>query len=262
MISVTSSQLEAWIAVFFWPFLRVLGFVLSEPVFGNRAVPLRMRAGLAFFLAWMVAPLVPAAASVPIDSPQALLVAAQQLLIGFVLGFAMRLVLAGIEAAGQIIGLSMGLGFAVFFDPQNSAQTPVMGQVMSVFALLVFFAINGHLLVIAGLVESFHILPIGDGLAGAGFAAVAQAAGQIFLVGVLLSLPVVVAILIANVAFGILTRAAPQLNIFAVGFPITILAGFLLLLLALPYVQPHVARLWETGALQALELLQGMRPAR
>ncbi|MEO1765848.1 flagellar biosynthetic protein FliR [Thiobacter aerophilum] len=263
MITVTSVQLEAWLAVLLWPFLRIAALLVSEPLLGHRAIPLRARLAFALVLAWLLAPVLPSPPPVGLASAQGLLIAVQQILIGLSLGFAMRLVLAAVEMAGAIAGLSMGLGFALFYDPQNSAQVPVLGQFMGLLAILVFFAINGHLMVIAALVESFRILPISAvPLAAGGFQALAMAGGQLFVVGVMLSLPVLAALLIVNVAMGVMSRAAPQLNLFAVGFPLTLMAGFAVLLLALPHFGPHFVRLYEDGLNMSMSFLAALAGKR
>lgn len=256
MISITSSQLDAWIALFIWPFLRVLGLMLSEPLFGHRALPRRVKMGLALILTLTIAPLLDPPPLVSMTSPQAIIMAVQQLIIGYALGFSMRIVLSAIEMAGHVSGMTMGLGFAVFFDPQNSAQSPVLAQFIGVFAILVFLAIDGHMIVISALVQSFYIVPIStEPLHAAGFMAFAESGGKIFLVGLMLSLPMLSALLIVNIAMGILTRAAPQLNLFAVGFPLTLSAGFVVLAMSLPYMLPPMTRLLSEGVLEGLKLI-------
>lgn len=256
MISITSAQIDAWIAVFLWPFLRISALMISEPVLGNRAIPIRVRIGFSFMLAVLVASILPAPPPVELASATGLLMAAQQIIIGLTIGFTMRILMAAIEMAGSLAGLTMGLGFATFYDPQNSAQVPVVGQFMGLLAILMFFAINGHLMVITALVESFQVLPISaKPFAAGGFQALALAGGQIFVIGVLLSLPVMAALLIVNVAMGVMSRAAPQLNLFAVGFPLTLTAGFVVLLMALPYLAPHFSRLYEEGVASALKIV-------
>jgi flagellar biosynthetic protein FliR len=263
MISITSVQIDAWIAAFLWPFLRISALMISEPLLGHRAVPIRVRIGFAFMLAVLVASTLPEPPPVEVASATGLLVAAQQLVIGFAIGFSMRILLAAIEMAGSLAGLMMGLGFATFYDPQNSAQVAVVGQFMGLIAILMFFAINGHLMVIAALVESFNVLPISaKPFAAGGFQALALAGGQIFVIGLLLSLPVLAALLIVNVAMGVMSRAAPQLNLFAVGFPLTLTAGFAVLLMALPYFAPHFIRLYEEGVAMALKIVGMLAGAR
>ncbi len=256
MISITSSQLEAWLAVLIWPLIRISGLMLVEPLLSNRGIPARLRMGIAFILTLTIAPLLPAPPKFDYISAQGLLMAGQQLLIGVTLGFVMRLVLAGVEMAGHIAGLTMGLGFASFFDPQSGAQSPVLAQFLGIVAILIFVTINGHLLVVSAIFESFHVLPITtDPISAKGFMALVEAAGQMFMIGVTLSLPLVTAILIANVGLGVLARAAPQLNLFAIGFPLMITAGFVVLMLSLPYIVQPIARLLEESVLQGLRIV-------
>lgn len=263
MLTLTSGELEAWLAAFLWPFLRIAALMLSEPLLGHRAIPLRARLAMSLLLAVVLAPVVAPSPAVGLASAEGLAIAVQQILIGLAMGFSMRLLLAAVEMAGSIAGLSMGLGFAVFYDPQNSAQVPVVGQFTGLIAILVFFAINGHLMVLAALAESFRILPIGSQpLAATGFMRLALAGGQVFALGVLLALPVLAALLIVNVALGVMSRAAPQLNLFAVGFPLTLLAGFAVLLLALPYLAPHFVSLYEEGLAATLKILGALAGVR
>ncbi len=256
MISVTSTQLDAWFGLFIWPFLRIVGVMLSEPVLGHRALPRRIKMGLAMILTITIAPLLDAPPTIGFTSAQGIVIAVQQLIIGFSLGFSIRLVLSSIEMSGHMTGLTMGLGFAVFFDPQNSAQSPVLAQFIGVFAMLVFLSMNGHLMVISALVQSFQVIPITtDPLQIGGFKAFAEAGGQIFVIGLMLSLPMLAALLIVNIALGILTRAAPQLNLFAIGLPLTLIGGLVVMLMALPYLLPPMTKLLEEGVLHGLKLI-------
>lgn len=262
MISLTSTQLEAWLAYLIWPLIRVTGLMLAEPILSNRGVPIRLRMGIAVVLTLTVAPLLPTPPAVDFLSPQGVVMAAQQLLIGITLGFMMRIVLNGVEMAGHIAGLSMGLGFATFFDPQSGAQSPVLAQFLGIITILLFLASNGHLLMIAALFESFQVLPISTNpLPAQGFMNLLEATGQMFVIGVTLSLPLVAAILIANVGLGVLARAAPQLNLFAIGFPLMLTAGFVVLMISLPYIVQPIARLMENAVLQGIELLKVWRVA-
>ncbi|MDP1671920.1 MAG: flagellar biosynthetic protein FliR, partial [Burkholderiales bacterium] len=148
-------------------------------------------------------------------------------------------IFTAVEMAGELIGLQMGLGFAVFYDPLSSGQMPVVGQFLGLVATLTFLALNGHLMMIATLADSFREMPITatavDPLA---WRTIAGWGSRILYSALLLSLPVVAALLTTNIALGVLTRAAPQLNVFAVGFPITLTVGFGALLLLLPFFTP------------------------
>lgn len=256
MISFTSVQMDAWIAAFFWPFFRILALVASAPFFGARGIPASVKIGFAFVLTVLVAPLLGPMPSVQPASAQGLFIVAQQLMIGFAMGLAMRVVFSAIEMAGHIMGLQMGLGFATFFDPQNSAQIPLMGQFLGIVAMLLFLAVNGHLLVITALVESFQALPIGlHPFAGQGWKTLALWGGEIFRGGMLIALPVVAVLMMVNVALAILTRAAPQLNIFVVGFPLTLAVGFIVISLSLGYFLPVFNTMIEAGVQTMMKIV-------
>ena len=250
MISITTQQWYAWIAAFLWPFLRVLGLIVAEPVLGHRAVPVPAKLGLALFITLVIAPLLPPMPQVEPASAAGLLIAIQQLVIGLAMGFAIRVALTAAEMAGQLAGLQTGLGFAVFFDPESSAQSAVVGQFVGLFAILVFLSTNGHALVLGALAETFRALPVSSApVSPLGLRVLVDWGGAIFSAGLLISLPVVAALLIANLTVGIMTRAAPQLNLFAVGFPITLTVGLVALYLAIPYLGPAIAQLFEQAIL-------------
>jgi flagellar biosynthetic protein FliR len=263
MITVTSGQWYAWIAMFLWPFLRVFGLVLAEPILGHASVPQRAKIGLAIFITLVLAPVLPPLPAVEPSSAAGILIGVQQLLIGLAMGFTLRIALTGIEAAGHLIGLQMGLGFAVFFDPQSSAQTAVVGQFLGLFAILIFLSIDGHVLLITALAHTFTTLPISaEPVTPMGWRLLVGWGGEIFRTGLIISLPVVAALLVANIAIGIMTRAAPQLNIFAVGFPLTLAVGFFALWLAVPFMGPQIASLFEQAVLVGLSIVEHLAPAR
>lgn len=248
MLSVTTAQLYGWLAAFLWPFARVAALVATAPVLGSPLCPARVKIGLAALLALLLAATLGPLPAIAPASAQGLLLLAEQVLIGSAMGFAMQIVFEAVALAGEIAGLQMGLGFATLYDPQLPGQVAVVGEYLNLVASLVFLAINGHLLVIAGLAQSFRVFPLSLAPFGApGMHALLEWGTQIFSFGLLLSLPLLAALLITNLALGILSRAAPQLNIFAVGFPLTILVGFVMLLLAAPEVGPLVSRFVERG---------------
>ena len=246
MISITSAQLDAWLVLIVWPLTRILALVATAPIIGTPQFPVSAKIGLAVALTALVAPTLPASGVDP-GSGTGLMMLARELMLGVAMGLTMRVVFAAIGMAGDVIGLQMGLGFAQFYDPQTNATAPVISQFLGLLASLAFLAMNGHLMLIATLVESFHSVP--PGLAGlpANWLTLAQFGSTILQVGLLLSLPLIAVLLITNAALAVLTRAAPALNIFAIGFPITLAIGFLALLLALPYFEPNFARLFESG---------------
>jgi flagellar biosynthetic protein FliR len=252
----TSAEIAAWIGSFLWPFFRVAAMVTSSPVFGVRAVPVRARLAVALALTITLVPLLPPAPALDPLTPGAVLVTVQQILIGLALGVLLRMVFAALELAGEAISQLMGLGFASLVDPQNGVQVPVLSQYYLLLATLVFFALGGHLLWIQVLAESFRVLPVApQGLAPGGAWALAGFAGQMFAWAVQLALPVVAALLVVNLAFGVLMRAAPQLNVFSVGFPVSLLLGFVLILVSLSPLLQKLTPLTLAGAEHATRVL-------
>jgi len=254
MINLTSAQMELWLAAFAWPLTRILALIASAPVIGNPSVPVSIKIGLGLLLTVLVAPLVSVPAGITPGSATGLLIMAQQMLIGLAMGFAMQVVFYASELAGEFIGLQMGLGFATLYDASVPGFIPILGQYLGVVFSLAFLAIDGHLLLVSAVVESFQVLPLSPFTAPSGIFAVVQWGGSIFSFALTLSLPLLAALLITNLALGVLTRAAPQLNIFAIGFPLTILMGFAVLILALPFLAPVMEQQFADalGAMQRL----------
>ncbi|MDD5298564.1 MAG: flagellar biosynthetic protein FliR [Rhodocyclaceae bacterium] len=247
MLSVTSAQLNFWLAAFFFPLTRILALLATATPFDNAAVPgtIRLVLGLAITFALTAAmPAVPAPAP---GSWLGLALLAKEALIGVSLGFAMRLAFTILEVGGELIALQMGLSFATLYDPQSSGQTGVISDLFILLATLMFLSLNGHLAVLNVLAESFRLLPVGAALPVAGWHGLVLTGGSVFGMGLLLALPILAALLITNIALGILTRAAPQLNVFAVGFPVTMLVGFIMLILAMNYLAPSFEHLFDLG---------------
>ncbi|KVH69364.1 flagellar biosynthetic protein FliR [Burkholderia ubonensis] len=260
MFSVTYAQLNAWLTAFLWPFVRMLALVAVAPVTGHASVPGRVKIGVAAFMALVVAPTLGAMPAVTVFSAQGIWIVVTQFLIGVAMGFTMQIVFAAAQAAGDAIGLSMGLGFATFFDPHASGATPVMGRFLNAVAILAFLAFDGHLQVLAALAASFQALPVSAELLHApGWRTLAAFGATVFQMGLLLALPVVAALLIANLALGILNRAAPQVGIFQVGFPVTMLVGLLLVQLMVPNMVPFFGHLFDMGLDAMGRVLEGWR---
>jgi len=248
MISLTSAEINAWIVAFFFPLARILALLVAAPPFNNDGLPTQARLLLGLVIAMAIVPALPPTPAMDPASGQGLLILAQQMTIGLAMGLSLRLVFSAIDMAGNMISNQMGLGFATAYDPQSASQTAVISEFLGMLALLVFMSINGHLMVIATLVESFTALPIGTGILENGtWLNVANAGGLIFSSGVLLSLPIVVALLITNIALGVLGRVAPQLNLMAIGFPITIVLGFAALVVSMSYLSSPLQQLFEFG---------------
>ena len=250
MISFSSAELNTLVAGLLWPMTRILGLIAAAPFFGNLGIPIRVKIGLGIMLSLVISPTLPALPAADPMSLAGLFIVMQQLVIGLAMGFAMRLVFAAVEMAGEICGLTMGFGFATFFDPQTRARSSALAQLLTLMTLMLFLAMDIHLGMLAALANSFVSMPISDTAYGTGgFQQLVQWGGIIFTSGVQLALPVIAALLITNIALGILTRAAPQLNLFGIGFPVTLAVGFIVLTLALPYLSTPLQRMFEEGSL-------------
>ena len=238
MITLTTGQLDAWLAQVLWPFVRIGACFRVAPAFGAVFVPARIRIVLAGAVTLIVAPLIPTPAAITPFSAAGVIVTIQQLIIGVALGFSLQLLFDAVTLGGQLLANSMGLSFAFNTDPERGIETPVVGQLYSMLVMLTFLALNGHLALIEVLVGGFRTLPVGtDGLDQTNLWTVVEWGAQLFSGALSIALPGVTALLIVNVAFGVMSRAAPQLNLFAVGFPITLVFGLLIILAGLPAVQ-------------------------
>ena len=246
MISFTSAQLDVWLTSFMFPLARILGLLAAAPLFNSIAMPKRIRLGLGIAITLALLPVLPPMPTVPAGSWIGLAILAQQMFIGVLLGLTLRIAFAAIDLTGELIGLQMGLSFAVFYDPQNAGQTPVLSEFLGLIVTLVFLAMNGHLLTLAVLAESFKLLPVSATSLGIGnIGSFLAWSSVLFSAGLLLALPLITALLITNLAMGVLARVAPQLNIFAVGFPVTLVAGFVILMFSIPYFGAAMEHLFD-----------------
>lgn len=254
-MEIALEDITAWVGDFFWPFIRLGALFLASPVFGARTVPITMRIILAIVVTLVIQPSLPFLATIEPLSAEGLLVMFQQLAIGLVMGMVLQIMFATFVMTGQVMATTMGLGFASTVDPQNGVQVTMLGQFYLIVATLLFLAMDGHLLAVRMLADSFVALPInGDLVPTEIFWNITMFCAEMFVTAVLIALPVMVGVLLVNLAFGVVTRAAPQLNIFAVGFPTTMLAGFTLMLLSLPVLSPLVLDLF-TGSFDFMRFL-------
>ena len=238
MISFSEAELIAWLSPLFWPFIRVLALFSAMPVLGQRSVPVRVRVGLAFLIVVAAQASLPPMPQVALDSPLAFMLIVQNVLVGLTLGFAVRAVFAAVEFAGELIGLQMGLNYAGFFDPASGGQGTATARFFSTVVALLFIVTNGHLLVIAAVVQSFHAFPVAPEPFAFLRALQPQTWGaEVFALGLWIALPLVAMILFVNLVLGIISRVAPQMNVFAIGFPVTLGVGLVGMLLTLPMMQ-------------------------
>jgi flagellar biosynthetic protein FliR len=222
-------QFIGWFSQVFWALLRVGGFIMVVPIFGNQLVSPRIKTALALAVALAVSPLLSAMPALTELSVALFVDVMLQLAAGIGLGFATMLFFQLFVIAGQFIGMQMGLGFAAMVDPGNGVQVTVLSQFFLMLVTLTFIAMNGHLVLLEVLVTGFKQFPLGTGLPLNELALeIVRMGGWMFVGGVLVALPAVISLLVVNLAFGVMSRSAPQLNIFSLGFPFSLLFGLLI----------------------------------
>lgn len=242
-MELSTAELSAYLGQYLWPLIRISSFLLASPIYGARTLPPRFRIALALPITLLVAPTLSHDTSIDLLSVAGFLLIMQQILIGVMLGFIFQLFLHLFVVAGQIIAMNMGLGFASLNDPANGVVVTVLSQFYLTLATLLFLSVNGHLIILELLIQSFQTWPIGSFVVNSGqIFEVIKLGGWMFAGALVLSLPVVTAILIVNIAFGVMSRSAPQMNIFAVGFPITLLFGLFIIWAGLANFYPQMSQ--------------------
>lgn len=249
------AQATAFVGSLLWPMMRIGAMLLAMPVIGTRLVPTRVKIIITFVLSLLVLPLLPPLPQVEALSLEGLFVSAQQILIGLAMGFTLQLVFGALMIAGEAIAMSMGLGFASMVDPTNGVNVPVVSQFLIIIGTLLFLALGGHLMLIQLVVSSFESMPIStSGIGRDSFWALFAWGSQMFIGALWVAIPALISMLVITLSMGVMTRAAPQLNIFSVGFPVTMFMGFIILLLTLPGFLPRINQM----LLQAMQLSQSM----
>src|SRR5271154_3203200 len=260
-LTLNAADVSMWVGRMWWPALRVSGFVLTAPIASEAVVPGLVKIVLTLALAFLLAPLVEVPAGLSIFSAAGMLAAVLELFIGVSIGRVVQLTCEALVFAGQSISLTMGLGFATLVDPQRGAQVPVLGQMFMIFGTLTYLAVDGHLMLLGALAESFSTLPIGAEHVDKNFLlSVALWGARVFDTGLLIALPAVIALVIVNLALGVVTRAAPQFNLFGIGFTITLLSGFFVLIAGLDGIMSGISSLIGS-ALTAVSELAGAHAA-
>lgn len=258
-MDVSAAEATAFVGSLLWPFMRISAMLMAIPVIGTRLVTVRIRIAMAVAITLFTMPLL--TQPMPLVDPLSvagLMVSINQILIGLAMGFILQMVLAALTIAGEAIAMTMGLGFASMVDPANGVNVPVLSQFFLIMGTLLFLVLGGHLMIIQLVVNSFQTLPIaGTGIERESFWVIISFASQMFIGAAWIALPAIASILVITLAMGIMTRAAPQLNIFSVGFPVTMLMGFIILMLVMPGVLPRFSQLLLMG-MQASQRIGGL----
>lgn len=258
MLSYSLDELATMVSAYTWVLFRVASVMMTMPVFGTQLLPARIRLYLALIIAMLVTPQIPPVPEIDALSLGSWVVIAEQILIGAAMGFMLQLLFQIHVLAGQIIAMQMGLGFASMNDPSMGISVAVVGQVFTMLVTLLFLTLNGHLVVIEVLADSFTTLPIGQTLRAEDFYTLVLRFSWVMAAALLIGLPAIIALLIVNLAFGVMMRAAPQLNIFSIGFPLTLVFGFFILWVLLN----NVGAEYQALAAECLGWLREMVAAR
>ncbi|AMB85308.1 flagellar biosynthetic protein FliR [Pseudomonas agarici] len=252
LLALTDTQISTWVASFMLPMFRVGAVIMTMPIFGTTLVPRRIRLYFIVAITVVIAPGLPPMPAVhPLDLSGLMLIA-EQIIFGALLGFSLQLFFQAFVVAGQIVAVQMGMGFASMVDPINGVSSAVIGQFFTMLVTLMFLAMNGHLVVFEVLIESFTTFPVGSGLSTTDLWVIAGKLGWVLGAALMLVLPAITALLVVNVAFGIMTRAAPQLNIFSIGFPLTLVLGMFILWVSLG----DILNQYQPLAVEALQFLR------
>lgn len=254
---VTEMGINQFVGQYTWPLIRISAFFMAVPIIGTKIVPARVRLALAFSLALMVSPMLPEIPAVSFVSMQGMIMVVHQVIIGLAMGFVMQVAMQVFTLAGQFIAMKMGLGFASMNDPANGVTVTVISQYYLITSTLLFLSFNGHLVLIDYIVDSFTLLPItSTGLPASSLWFIASLGGWMFASGLVIALPLLTALLVVNLAFGVMSRAAPQMNVFAVGFPITLVFGMVLMWIGMVSFLPNFELFMREG-LAAVRTVMG-----
>lgn len=246
-MNLSMAEISAMLGAYLLPLFRIGAMVMAAPIFSSNFINVRTRLVIALAITMVVVPTINTPIPVvSIMSAEGLLLIIEQLMIGICIGFMLQLLINAFIVAGQIIAMQMGLGFASMVDPQNGMTVPVISQFYLIFITLLFLSINGHLVLIQVVAESFITLPIGTGgIAVESYRDIAGLASWMYAAAVIIALPAIGSLMMVNLAFGILSRAAPQISPFSIGFPLTICLGFVIIFITLPAVGNHLVSFSE-----------------
>lgn len=245
MITFDEAQILGWLSALLMPLFRLLGLFSSAPLLSSRNIPVRYRVMAALSLAVLAAPLVHGKTP-SFDDPAFFVLMASEVMIGLAIGLVCRMLLASVEMAGEIIGLQMGFSFAAFFDPSTGSNSNAIGRLFNTMSLTSFAVINGPLLLVAATMNSLERMPASMGTQQfLGRLDIGAVISQVFELGLLMALPYMALLLFVNLSLGLISRVAPQLNVFAIGFPITIGSGLTLLTLGLPMLYAPLAQMHQ-----------------
>ncbi len=255
---VTASISPAQVQLFMLVFVRLASVVAFLPIFNSAALPMLFKAGFGFAAAFAIYPVLGLSLPAqPLSVPALGLALGAEVLLGIMIGFVVRFVLIGFQMAGQLAGYQMGMALADVMDPSTSEQVPLLAQFYNLLALMVLLAIDAHHWFIRAVVDSFKVLPpLGLGLEQSVLRDLGLLAGTMFVIAIKVGAPVVVALLLTSVSFGLVARTVPQMNVFIVAMPLKIMVGILFVGLSLSFLVHYMAGVFEQAVRQVIDLLR------
>ena len=239
MLSLTIHQINEFIGIFWWPFCRIMGAFSIMPFLGHAFVPNRIRIGLAALITSLVANLIPAHGTIDILSASGIFVTMEEIFIGFIMGLSLLMMYHILSILGVIISTQMGLSMASVNDPGSGASVPLVGNLFTMYGTLLFLSLNGHLVAINIFIDSFSLWPINHGILSLPLLKVLELFTWMMTSGITLAIPAIIAMLIVNFTFGILNRSTPSLNIYSLGFPLSLIMGLVCVLLSFVSLPSH-----------------------
>ncbi|NOI30853.1 flagellar biosynthetic protein FliR [Vibrio coralliilyticus] len=231
-MEVTFAEISRLLGQLWWPFFRIGAVFISMPFFGDSLIPVWVRSLLALSIVMISAPLMPPMPAVEFFSMTSLFLAFEQAIWGLFFGLILHMLFTIFTTLGQIVSMQMGLGMAMMNDPVNGMSVAILGRIFLIFCTLLFLSLEGHLVVLDVLIQSFVVWPVGSGLTSASLQGMVNLFSWMFASALALALPAIVSMLLANISFGVMNRAAPSLNVYALGFPMTMLLGLFSVLIS------------------------------
>ncbi|MBC7001591.1 flagellar biosynthetic protein FliR [Photobacterium sp. BZF1] len=238
-MELSFSQFTQWLGFLWWPFVRIAGLFLITPFFGDNAIPVRTKLVFAFFLAILLAPLIKDTPPLNPFSFDTVLFTSYQFLFGFILGLAVMMFFTVFSIAGQAISMQMGLAMAVMNDPANGINIAIIGRVMFITSMLLFLSLDAHLVILLIFKDSFHYWPLDSVFPFNSIEYTIKMVSWMFANGLLIAIPAIIVMLLSNITFGLMNKAAPALNVFALGFPMTMLLGLFALMASVTGIGDH-----------------------
>ena len=246
------SYLLPLIGALWWPFCRIMAMLSSAPAIGDGMVPIPVRALLSLVIAFLMLPMTKGMAMPDPFSLAGVVAMFEQAVIGGVMGFALQFATSAISMLGFLASSQIGFSMAQMNDPVNGQQSDVISSLLALVAIFVFFAIDGHLVLMTILGQSFKAWPVGEGLGSIVLQTVALNVGWVFAAAMLLALPIVFSTMVVQIGFGFLNRVAPSLNLFSLGFSLVTVFGLMMLVQLVRFIPEHYIQI--TNAV--LEMLQ------